>query len=452
MNGVKTRSASTIAKFIFFSAAGIFFFFINITIGGRTAVPLVQIIDAIRFQLVGTPNMLILVMIFTVLLCISFIISKVGTPENKFVKILKIHHARDNAFSIFCYFSAAVFSTMVIFQVGPAFILDPLVGTTSVRIASDVVATVFVASILVTCLTEYGLLEFIGKLLEPIMRVVFKVPGKAAVDSMSSFVASPAVSVMITNNLYKKGVYTDKEACAITTSVSSCSIGAFAFLSAIAGVGEYFSTIVLTALFLVFFMFAIMVRIPILSWKKDVYIDGTEQTAEMRKPTRYNADTIPSALNDGLDRSENVSFHVFGLALCGGLKFAQKVSAYVVALSVIVLTIANYTPIISFIGEPLVPILNLLGVPDAAAIAPGILLGVFALSLPATLAGAAGVTSAAAFFVVILSSMQVIFFTESANAMMDSEMPLSFIDLIVTFLIRTVILIPVCAIIMHIVF
>ena len=56
------------------------------------------------------------------------------------------------------------------------------------------------------------------------------------------------------------------------------------------------------------------------------------------------------------------------------------------------------------------------------------------------------------YYIVVLSTCQVIFFTESANAMLDSAIPVNFADLVVIFLERTVLLIPLVAIVTHIVF
>ena len=83
-------------------------------------------------------------------------------------------------------------------------------------------------------------------------------PGKASIDALSSFVCAPSVGVMITNNLYQKKIYTQREAVTITTCFSVCSLGAFAFLSGMANCGEYYSQLVLCALVLAFVMAAIM--------------------------------------------------------------------------------------------------------------------------------------------------------------------------------------------------
>ena len=125
--------------------------------------------------------------------------------------------------------------------------------------------------------------------------------------------------------------------------------------------------------------------------------------------------------------------------------FGIKVNAFIVSLSVICLLIFNYTPIAKWIAIPMAPILSLLGLPDAQQIAAYSIVGIFALSIPATLIKGKAVAAASAFFVVVLSTSQIIFFTESANAMLESDIPVGFGDLVKIFFIRTIILIPMVA-------
>ena len=99
---------------------------------------------------------------------------------------------------------------MAIFQIGPAPIIDPEIGETSLSIAADSFFAIMVAGTLVAFITEFGFLEFLGKLLEPIMRRVYKVPGKSAVDAISSFVAAPAAGVMITNDCIRRSIYSQR--------------------------------------------------------------------------------------------------------------------------------------------------------------------------------------------------------------------------------------------------
>ena len=68
-----------------------------------------------------------------------------------------------------------------------------------------------------------------------------------------------------------------------------------------------------------------------------------------------------------------------------------------------------------------------------------------------TIAGQA-IAPMSVFFVIVLSTVQIIFFTESANAMMQADMGLKFGELVLIFLIRTVIAIPIVALFAHLLF
>ena len=445
----KTYSTATWLKFICLSALGIWIFFINITIGGSKAVPMLQVINKIKGAVPAVANqwMVMLICIFTL---VTAILAKTSKSKSGW---LKEHHGKDGVFAYFTFVTAAIFAVMVIFNVGPQFIIDPVVGMSSVNVVRDVIYAGVIAGTLVVFLTEFGLLDFIGVLLEPIMRKAFKVPGKASIDALSSFVCAPAVGVMITNNLYKNKTYTQREACTITTSFSICSLGAYAFLSGMANCSEYYSNLIITSLILVFVMAAIMVRIPPLSKKKDVYFDGTEQTEAMRQEgTHYDGEIFQRALKAGLDKAESAGLPELLSGLKGAGNFALKVASYVMSLSVIFLALANYTPIIKWIGVPVAPILQLLHIPDVEIIAPSVLSGFFALSLPSTLLKGTAVCAEAGFFIVLLSTSQIIFFTESANAMLEADIPVDFKDLLIVFLERTVFLIPLCALCCKIIF
>lgn len=61
-----------------------------------------------------------------------------------------------------------------------------------------------VGAIALSLLVGYGLLEFVGVYMEPIMRPIFKTPGKSAVDAVASFVGSYSLGLLITNRVYKQ--------------------------------------------------------------------------------------------------------------------------------------------------------------------------------------------------------------------------------------------------------
>ena len=439
--GNQKNSLSATIKFFLYSFIGIFLFFVTIPYNGAHKVPMVHCMGIIQNWL-GYRVQEYIILVTCIGVLIASMVCKFGKNVPAF---LKETYRRDSWFSYFTYATAAVFSVMVVFNVGPAIILDPEIGGSAVGVAADSFAAIMVAGTLVCFITDFGLLEFVGKILEPLMRRIYLLPGKSAVDALASFVIAPAAGVMITNSLYNKNVYTEKEACSIMTNFSIASLGGFAFLSAIAGIPDLFSEVVLGAFIATFVVGAIIIRIPPLSCKKNVFVDGRVQTDEERAPESYHKDTLKMALHEGVAKAGHSSPNVFLHSLKNSFMFGVKVNAFVVSLSIVCLLIANHTPLTQIIGVPMVPILTALGIPDASVIAPSTLIGIFGLAIPSVLIKGKTIAAAAAFFVVVLSTSQIIFFTESANAMLESDVPVSFWDLVVIFFIRTVILLPIVA-------
>lgn len=444
MNSNPTTQSNGTAKFLICSIIGVFLFFV--TIDGK--VPMVHIMGAIQRAL--GYNVQFWLVMFSILAVLT--LSMVCRFGKNVPALLKDTYRKDNAFSYFTYVTAAIFSVMVVFKVGPAAILDPGIGASSLEIACDSFFAIMVAGTLVAFITEFGFIEFLGKLVEPLMRVIYRLPGKASVDAIASFVIAPAAGVMITNDLYHKKVYTDREAASISTNFSIASLGGFAFLSGIAGIGGEFTKVVGSALLCTFVLAAITVRIPPLSRKKDRYFDGTEQTAAERTPEKYSSAIFKQAYEDGVAKAASSNFSIFLTQIRSSFMFGIKVNAFIMSLSTLCLLVAHYTPITQWIAAPMIPILKLLGLANPETIAASSIVGILALSLPATLIKGQAVATASAFFIVVLSTCQIIFFTESANAMLESDIPLNFWDLVTIFFVRTIFLMPLVALLAHILY
>ena len=439
-----TTKPYAVAKFLICSAIGVFLFFV--TIDGK--VPMVHIMGAIQRAL-GYDVQFKFVTLSIVAVLLFSIYCRFGANVPA---LLKDTYRKDNLFSYFTYATATIFSVMVVSGVGPAAILDPGIGGSSLEIACDSFFAIMVAGTLVAFITAFGFIEFLGRLVEPLMRTIYKLPGKASVDALASFVIAPAAGVMITNDLYRKKVYTDREAASISTNFSIASLGGFAFLSGIAGIGGEFPKVVGSALLCTFVMAAIMIRIPPLSRKSNNYIDGRVQTDGERRPERYTPDIFRLAYADGVEKAGEASFSIFLTQIRSSFMFGIKVNAFIMSLSTICLLVAHYTPITEWLAVPMAPILKLVGLADAETIAASSIVGILALSLPATLIKGQAVATASAFFIVVLSTCQIIFFTESANAMLESDIPLSFWDLVAIFFIRTAFLIPLVALLAHLLY
>ena len=128
-----------------------------------------------------------------------------------------------------------------------------------------------------------------------------------------------------------------------------------------------------------------------------------------------------------------------------GLVLASTVLGSILAVGTAALLLARETLVFTWLGKPLVPILGLLGLPDAELIAPATLVGITEMYIPALLVRDAAVP--ARFFIAVLSISQLIFFSAIGPMLIDMfrEVPIRGRELVALFLMRTAILIPVLA-------
>jgi len=110
----------------------------------------------------------------------------------------------------------------------------------------------------------------------------------------------------------------------------------------------------------------------------------------------------------------------------------------------------HYTPVFQYVTLPLVPVLNLLQIPEAAAASPGLVVGLLDQFVPALIAASIDdkVTS---FVLAGLSVTQLIFFAETGVLILRSAIPLNTLQLIGIFFLRTVIALPILALVAHLV-
>lgn len=434
------------AKFLIFSIIGILYFFVPLAPSGDSKVTwLVQSVNLIKAWL--KPYLSYIVLIFVALLIIGCMIAKV---TNKFPLLTRMYGSV-KLYSIVLYILGFIFASMVVFNWGPAAILDPAVGADGLAVSKTVIVTIIIAGLFVIFVTDFGLLELIGALIEPLMRPVFKVPGYASIDAVTSFVANPTLGIFLTNRLYKEKMYTTREAGSISTNFSFISLGFFAVLVESAGILDHYGDVVLWSFILSFVMAAIMVRIPPLSLLPDTMYDGSQRPAEEK--VKYNSELFKNAFVKAAETGDQVDIlNTFKNTLRDVFIFAQKISAYIMCIYVLTMVIVKNTSITSYLGIPFVPILNLLGVPDAAAIAPSFILGLAEVALPSAFISGLGVAPAAAFFVVTVTALQIIMFSNSAVSIMESDIPLNAGKLIIIFILRTLIAMPLIAIVMHLIF
>lgn len=346
----------------------------------------------------------------------------------------------------------AVLATMVLLQTGPNFIIAEETGGEMLEGLLPVLFAFFLfAAIFLPFLTDYGFMEFIGALVRKPFRILFNLPGRSAIDATASWFGSGTVGVLITMQQYENGYYSRRESAVIATNFSVVSI---AFSLVVIGFVEldhmffsYYSTVVVSSLIAAI----IMPRIPPLSWKPDSYHEPVGRQIVEEKA--FHSGLLRDSLYKAMDRARRAP-GPYGLIRSSLINIADIFFALlplVFAIGIIALILGEKTEVFHYISYPMVPLLQLLGLPEAVEAAPATLIGFADMFLPAVLAS--GIESELTRFVVAaLSVSQLIYMSEVGALILKSRIPLNLGELIIIFLLRTIITLPIIALMAHLLF
>lgn len=349
----------------------------------------------------------------------------------------------------------AIFSVLIIFQIGPEAIWSEDTG--GLLLAPDGLVsflfTIFLfAGLLLPLLLNFGLLEFLGTMMVKIMRPLFKLPGRSAIDALTSWVGDGTIGVLLTSRQYEEGYYTKKEAAIIGSTFSVVSITFCIVVLEQVGLEKYFAPYYLTVLLCGVVLAFIMPRIYPLAGKEDVHIDGRPLDLDAEKfPENYNAVThgLENALNTANKNRSITKFFSDGIK--NVIDMYIGVAPVVLAFGTIALMLAEYTPFFTILGKPFEPLLLLFGIPEAAEAAQTMVVGFADMFLP-TILGASIDSELTRFFIATMSVTQLIYMSEVGGLLLGSKIPVNFKDLIVIFLLRTLIAFPIIAAVAHILF
>lgn len=334
----------------------------------------------------------------------------------------------------------AVIACMVVFQVGPEFVISADTGANMVGLCNTLICIVLGFSFLLPFLTDCGIMEFLGVILKPVVRPLFKVPGRAAVDLIASWFGASNAAVILTREQYMKGYYTKREAGYIMTNFSLVSIPFCLMVADTIGVAHLFPAFYLCICLVGVILAVILVRIPPISTIPDTYQEKVGKKLDEEVPQEKGA--LAYALEQACARAEE--FHAKGVIASGlevvtGMLF--DLIPIILAWGTVALIIATYTPFFDWISYPMGLFMQALGVEEAFAVAPATLVGFTDMFIPALLI--TGIESVKTKFIIgVLSLVQIIYLTEVGAIIIKSEIPLNLWKLFVLFMERTLIAIP----------
>ncbi|NME07750.1 YjiH family protein [Psychrobacillus sp. BL-248-WT-3] len=446
---MKKFSLFTWLLFLLPSIAGVILFMTPLPIGGEIKIPIAWFASLLSGVLEPSVHWIALITLF---------IAAIGSLI--FLFIPKNDSFINNLFKVSIFWTitrvvGAIFSVLIIFQIGPEAIWSEDTG--GLLLAPDGLVsflfTIFLfAGLLLPLLLNFGLLEFLGTMMVKIMRPLFKLPGRSAIDALTSWVGDGTIGVLLTSRQYEEGYYTKKEAAIIGSTFSVVSITFCIVVLEQVGLEKYFAPYYLTVLLCGVVLAFIMPRIYPLAGKEDVHIDGRPLDLDAEKfPENYNAVThgLENALNTANKNRSITKFFSDGIK--NVIDMYIGVAPVVLAFGTIALMLAEYTPFFTILGKPFEPLLLLFGIPEAAEAAQTMVVGFADMFLP-TILGASIDSELTRFFIATMSVTQLIYMSEVGGLLLGSKIPVNFKDLIVIFLLRTLISFPIIAAVAHILF
>ena len=429
-------------KFVLASLIGAFLFLVPIPSGTTFTIPIGIVINWVSGLLTLETISLeeVAVLAFITFSTIVTIINMIFKPD--FIQ------KREPLKKLFTpaplYFVSRIIGLVVVYMVyfgfGPEMIRSGATGGSMLGVSATLVSVVLCIAFLMPLLTDFGIMEFVGVLIRKVVRPLFTVPGRSAIDLMTSWLGTSNAAAILTTRQYETGFYSAREAATISMNFSFVSIPFCYVIAKLIGVDEKFTIFYLINLICGIILAMIIPRIPPLRNIPDTYdeIAGKQINEEVPE----GVGKMKWALNLAGHRAESATGKGVlksGLHVYSSMFF--DLIPIVMAWGTIVLILVEYTPIFDIIATPFGWYMDLLGIEGANEIAPTALVGFADMYIPPLMLADFPIERTR-FIMGAASLLQIIYMTEVGLIVIKSRVPVNVSHLFAVFIERTIIAIP----------
>lgn len=335
------------------------------------------------------------------------------------------------------------------FGIGPELFLGPDVAGSLEGLLLTVGVGLAIALILMPLLTDFGMMEFIGTIFNKGLRKLFKLPGRAAIDCLSSWFGMVQVGLMISEKQYINGYYTKREVDIVASCFTATGVGFWIVCGEEIGLGgayilKFFAGIILVG----FISAAIMARIPPLSRIPDEYYIKNENNVDyLERQMSSGKKTLTIAVDYACETAQNARSLVQILkdSIVDICKLVVGLLPAVMLIGTIGLMIANGTELFYYLGKPFEWVWTLCQLPEGELAGTALISGLADMFLP-TLIGAGAVSLRAKFVIGVVGMVQIIYASEVISYIVSSKIPLKIWQMIVIFFEKTIIAIPIATV------
>lgn len=306
----------------------------------------------------------------------------------------------------------------------------------SVFIMSNILITICIsipaASLFLPLLVDYGLVDFVGVIVRPIMRPVFKLPGRAAVIMVSAFLGNFSVGHIAINDQYKSGRMTERESVIIGTSLSTVSVGFLLVLANNTGLNErgYWNLYFWTAFLITLLVTLIGVRIYPLKQIPDNFYEGVTPNPEPVIRKKILAAAMEEALETA-DTQEPLGKRIAYIMkeTLGVLGTVASGTAFFATAGVLLYT---YTPLIRLVGYLFYPFMRIaIPAEEAVTACTGAAVSFIEVTLPALLVAVGDWSLRTRYMMAVIPVTSIIFLASFVPCLMATEVPVKFKDMVI---------------------
>ncbi|OOS07850.1 nucleoside recognition GATE domain-containing membrane protein YjiH [Moraxella cuniculi DSM 21768] len=403
-------------QMIVFSLVGIVMFFVPFTIGNKRTIAF----DHAASYLVNEQKPLAIVLLF------ALMIYGVAKPfvtgsykhnlTNKILTALKV--------------AGLILAVLYITGLAPELIMQKdMMPFLFDKLALPVGMIVPIGAMMLAFLLGFGLLELMGVLMQPVMRPIWKTPGASAIDAVASFVGSYSVALLITNRVYLQGQYSTKEAVIIATGFSTVSTAFMVIIAKTLNLMDFWNLYFWSCLVITFLVTAITARLPPIAT-----MDNSKPIADV---TAQGQSRLKLAFDTGINtaKASDGLLKVLWTNLKDGIEMAAAIVPSIIAIGLLGLLFAKYTPVFDVLGMALYPFTYLGGLPQPMVVAKGLSAGLAEVFLPALLLADSDILTR--FVTAIVPVSSIIFFSAMIPCVLATNIPLSVPKMILIWFIRT---------------
>ncbi|HAE42881.1 MAG TPA: hypothetical protein DCG34_08210 [Clostridiales bacterium] len=245
-----------------------------------------------------------------------------------------------------------------------------------IEMTGSIIIFITIANFFLPLLSEYGLAEFLEVLLDKVIKPVFKVPGNAMVNLVTSFFVGSTMSMYLTGMQYEKGIFSKQEAMRIMTALTVPSLSTGLLYWSVIGDSSYFFKFYGLTVLVFFTMAFIMVRMPPFT--------SMDQTKLVPSIVPTEGNKLSQALQKASERAYKTKYSIKN-SLLAVANILMSFVPFLITLGTLSVLLIEYTNVFEIMSYPYGLYLKIFSIEQPFLLSQTLILYTIDLIMPAVI-------------------------------------------------------------------